>query len=74
MKLARKGGLHDYPYFIKYEKMAEEAFGGKLPYRYYFSKDDMLPAVKDSKNIRKDTANQIENIVNKMREILLISL
>ena len=72
MKLARKGGLHDYPYFIKYEKMAEEALGGKLPYRYYFSKDDMLPAVKDSKNIRKDTANQIENIVNKMREIHIL--
>lgn len=69
MKLVRNGGLHDYPYFLKYEQMAQDAFGGKLPYRYYFSREDMLPVARDGRNIRKEAAEQIANIVKSMYEV-----
>ena len=66
MKLVRTGGLHDYPYFLKYEEETEKAFKGKLPYRYYFSKEDMLPRTTNTNNIRKLAKKQISDIVGNL--------
>ena len=66
MKLVRVGGLHDYPYFLKYEEEVEKAFKGKLPYRYYFSKEDMCARTTNTNSVRLMAKKQVSDIINSM--------
>jgi len=72
-KIIRKGSFHDYPYYIEQEKTLANARGGKLPYRYYFSKEDLNS--KEKKDPMENDVNaKILQIIVKAHEIFKLSI
>lgn len=50
----RKGGMHDYPFYIDQEQTLAGYRDGKVPYRYYFSPDDMKNPEREKKKLDAD--------------------
>lgn len=73
-KIIRKGSFHDYPYYIEQEKTLANARGGKLPYRYYFSKDDMDSKDRKKDPIENDVYAKILQIIVKAHELFKSSI
>ena len=69
MRLVHAGGMHDYPYFGKAEDEAEKVLENGLPYRYYFSSDDLQSGPKSNVNIRSDIKEQIKIVISSLVKI-----
>ncbi len=68
MRIVQKGGVHDYPFFSSQEKVAEKAMGGRIPYRYYFSENDLRPCVREE-NVRAANKKKLGDILELMSEL-----
>lgn len=69
MVLIHSGGVHDYPYFDKAEAEAEKLYTNGLPYKYYFSKEDLRPCVRSDVNIRENVKKQVLEAVEVLAKI-----
>ena len=68
MKLVHAGGLHNYPYFGAAEEEAEKVFENGLPYKYYYSADDMRMIKRDNRNIRREIKEQIKMVTESLKK------
>lgn len=65
-KTDQHGGMHNYPFYTEQEEELEKHREGKVPYRYYFDKNDLVrPEVED-----KDGNLSIFNMIEKAHDLV----
>lgn len=66
----RSGGDHDYPLYAQYEAALAEKADGKIPYKYYFSPDDLKNDGRQQNSLEADSNLRALQMVFDFQNIL----